>query len=78
MPRFSSRYLDFTLQRSVEWYAHTSRISPTGVLGDPTKATARRGEQMWEVMIGHLVEFVENLKRMTLDEIHRTAVLGDR
>jgi creatinine amidohydrolase/Fe(II)-dependent formamide hydrolase-like protein/7-cyano-7-deazaguanine synthase in queuosine biosynthesis len=71
IPRFSSRYLDFTSKRSVGWYAHTSKISPLGVLGDPTKGTREKGERMWQVMIKHLVEFVEDLKSMSLDEIYQ-------
>jgi len=71
IPRFSSRYLDFTSKRSVGWYAYTSKISPTGVLGDPTKGSREKGERMWQVMIEHLVEFVEDLKRLSLDEIYQ-------
>jgi creatinine amidohydrolase/Fe(II)-dependent formamide hydrolase-like protein len=70
VPSFSSRYLDFTAKRSVEWYARTARISPNGVLGDPTRASAVKGAAIWEVMIANLVEFVEELKGMTLDEIY--------
>ncbi len=71
IPRFSSRYLDFTSKRSVGWYAYTSKISPTGVLGDPTKGSREKGERMWQVMIKHLVEFVEDLKSLSLDEIYQ-------
>jgi len=71
IPRFSSRYLDFTSKRSVGWYAYTSKISPTGVLGDPTKGSREKGEKMWEVMIKRLVEFVEDLKTLSLDEIYQ-------
>jgi len=70
VPQFSSRYLDFTTRRSVEWFARTARLSPNGVLGDPTRATAEKGVQMWQVMIANLVEFVEEIKGMTLDEIY--------
>jgi creatinine amidohydrolase/Fe(II)-dependent formamide hydrolase-like protein len=70
VPNFSSQYLDFSSMRSVEWNAHTARISPSGVLGDPTRATPEKGEKMWEIMISHMVAFVEKLKSMTLDEIH--------
>lgn len=70
VPEFSSRYLNFTTKRSVEWYARTARISPSGILGDPTKASREKGEQMWEVMVRNLVELVEELKGMTLDEIY--------
>jgi creatinine amidohydrolase/Fe(II)-dependent formamide hydrolase-like protein len=70
IPEFSSRYLNFTSRRSVAWYAYTHKISATGVMGDPTKATALKGTKIWELMIAHLVAFVEDLKMMTLDEIH--------
>jgi creatinine amidohydrolase/Fe(II)-dependent formamide hydrolase-like protein/7-cyano-7-deazaguanine synthase in queuosine biosynthesis len=71
IPKFSSRYLNFTSKRSVGWYAHTSKISRTGVLGDPTKADRDKGERMWSVMITRLVEFVEDLKDLSLDEIYQ-------
>jgi creatinine amidohydrolase/Fe(II)-dependent formamide hydrolase-like protein len=69
VPRFSIRYLDFSSKRSVEWNARVSRISSSGVLGDPTKASREKGRIIWEAVIQHLVEFVEDLKNMTLDEI---------
>jgi creatinine amidohydrolase/Fe(II)-dependent formamide hydrolase-like protein len=70
VPRSAVRYLDFSSEYGVEWFAHTARLSPSGVLGDPTKASVEKGERMWEVMVGHLVSFVETLKSMTLAEIH--------
>ncbi len=70
VPEFSSRYLNFSARRSIEWYAQTSKISPTGVLGDPTLASAEKGRLMWEIMVANLVELVEELKGLTLDEIH--------
>ena len=70
VPRFSSRYLDFTSKRGVLWYAHTRRISNTGVMGDPTLASAEKGQKIWEIMVAHLVGMVEDLKGMTLEEIH--------
>jgi len=69
VPSFSSRYLNFTSKRSVSWYAYTERISESGVMGDPTKASAEKGRKMWAIMIAHLVAFVEDLKSMSLDEI---------
>jgi creatinine amidohydrolase/Fe(II)-dependent formamide hydrolase-like protein len=71
VPRFSTAYLDFTSKRSVTWYAYTHRISKTGVLGDPTKASREKGEQIWALMIDHLSRLVEQLKSLTLDEIHQ-------
>ncbi|MEJ2220156.1 MAG: creatininase family protein [Desulfobacterales bacterium] len=70
IPKFSSRYLNFTSKRGVLWYAYTRKISPSGVMGDPTKASAAKGDRIWEIMIAHLVSLVEDLKRLTLDEIH--------
>jgi creatinine amidohydrolase/Fe(II)-dependent formamide hydrolase-like protein len=72
VPKFSSRYLDFTSKRSVTWYARTARISASGVLGDPTKASREKGERMWSVMIRNLVELVEHLKAMSLADIYQT------
>ncbi len=71
IPQFSSRYLNFTSRRRVNWYIHTARISPDGVLGDPTKASREKGERIWNLMIKPLVELVEDLKCMTLDEIYQ-------
>jgi len=70
IPRFSSQYLDFSSKRSVDWYAKTAKISPSGVLGDPSKASREKGEKMWEIMIHNLFEFVEHLKKLSLDEIY--------
>lgn len=70
VPQFSSRYLNFTSKRGISWHAFTKKISESGVMGDPTRASAEKGEKMWEFMIEHLVMFIEDLKRLTLDEIH--------
>jgi creatinine amidohydrolase/Fe(II)-dependent formamide hydrolase-like protein len=69
VPEFSSKYLDFSSSRSVEWYARTEKISKSGVLGDPSKASKEKGEQIIRIMISNLVSFVEELKGMSLDEI---------
>jgi creatinine amidohydrolase/Fe(II)-dependent formamide hydrolase-like protein/7-cyano-7-deazaguanine synthase in queuosine biosynthesis len=71
VPEFSSSYLDFSARRSVGWYARTARISPTGVFGDPTRASREKGERIWEISVRRLVELVESLKRLSLDEIYQ-------
>jgi creatinine amidohydrolase/Fe(II)-dependent formamide hydrolase-like protein len=71
VPEFTSRYLDFTSTRSVSWYAHTHKISASGVMGDPTRASVEKGKKMWEIMIANLVSFVDQLKTMTLKEIYQ-------
>jgi creatinine amidohydrolase/Fe(II)-dependent formamide hydrolase-like protein len=71
VPRFSNRYLNFTARRNISWYAYTKRISSNGVIGDPTKASAEKGEKMWEVMIDHLVNFIEELKNIPLDQLYQ-------
>ena len=68
VPEFSSRYLDFTARRGVSWYVHTHRISSSGVMGDPTRATVEKGNKIWEIMIAHLVALVEELKEAALGE----------
>jgi len=69
VPRFSSKYLDFTERNSVEWYARTARFSDSGVLGDPTRASREKGEKLWAIMIDHLVAFLEDLKGLRLEEL---------
>jgi creatinine amidohydrolase/Fe(II)-dependent formamide hydrolase-like protein len=71
IPQFTSRYLNFTSRRRVNWYAHTAKISPEGVLGDPTKASREKGQKIWDLMIEHLVRFVEDVKGLSLDEIYQ-------
>ena len=70
IPRFSSKYLSFTAQRGVTWYAYTDKISTSGVMGDPTKATAEKGQIMWEVMTAHIVALIEDLKNMDLKDLY--------
>ena len=70
VPEFSSDYLEFSSKRGISWYAYTRRISASGVMGDPSKATVAKGERIWTAMIAHLVAFVEDLKQLSLDEIH--------
>jgi creatinine amidohydrolase/Fe(II)-dependent formamide hydrolase-like protein len=70
VPRFSSKYLDFTERNSVEWYARTARFSDSGVLGDPTRASREKGEKLWAIMIDHLVAFLEDLKGLRLQDLH--------
>ena len=69
--KFSSRYLNFSSLRGVPWYVSTKKISETGVMGDPTKASTKKGKIIWEIMIAHLVAFVEELKSMSLKEIYQ-------
>jgi creatinine amidohydrolase/Fe(II)-dependent formamide hydrolase-like protein len=71
VPEFSSRYLNFSSKRSVIWHAYIEKISPNGVLGDPTKAGIEKGRKIWDIMIQRLMEFVEDIKSMSLDEIYQ-------
>ena len=69
--QFSSSYLDFSSHNSVPWYVRTKKISEDGTMGNPTKATAEKGEKMWAIMIDHLVKFVETIKSLSLEELHQ-------
>jgi len=69
--RFGSKYLNYTSDRGVAWYVRTRRISESGVMGDPTKASAEKGKRMWEIMIAHLVKFVEEIKRSRLADLYQ-------
>ncbi len=68
---FGSKYLDYTSDRGVAWYVRTKRISDSGIMGDPTRATEEKGRKMWEIMIAHLVKFVEEVKKSRLEELYQ-------
>ena len=69
--KFGSTYLDYTSDRGVAWYVRTKRISESGIMGDPTKATVEKGKKMWEIMIAHLVKFVEEIKKSELKDLYQ-------
>jgi len=69
--KFSSRYLNFSSKYHLPWYVRTRKISDDGTMGDPTKATAEKGQKIWEVMISHLVAFIEEIKDMDLEELYQ-------
>jgi creatinine amidohydrolase/Fe(II)-dependent formamide hydrolase-like protein len=69
--KFGSSYLDFTSARGVPWYVHTSKLSESGIMGDPTRATAEKGKRMWEIMIAHLVKFVEEVKSSKIEDLYQ-------
>lgn len=69
--KFGSSYLDFDNDLSVSWYVHTHKISESGVMGDATKGTAEKGEKIWELMIHHMVRFVESIKNTPLKDLYQ-------
>ena len=69
--KFGSDYLDYTSERGVSWYVRTKKISESGVMGNATVATAEKGKQMWDLMVDHLVRFIEVIKRSKLEELHQ-------
>lgn len=68
---FGSKFLDYDNERGVNWYVHTHKLSASGVMGDATKATVEKGEKMWELMIHHMVRFVESIKNTPLEELYQ-------
>jgi creatinine amidohydrolase/Fe(II)-dependent formamide hydrolase-like protein/7-cyano-7-deazaguanine synthase in queuosine biosynthesis len=68
---FGSSYLDFTSDRGVAWYVRTKILSDSGIMGNPTLATAEKGNKLWEVMIAHLVRFVEEVKKSKLEDLYQ-------
>ena len=66
---FGSNYLDFSSERGVAWFVRTKIISRSGIMGNPTLATAEKGRKYWEIMVAHLVRFVEEVKQRKLDEL---------
>ena len=68
---FGSSYLDYTSERGVAWYVRTNIISESGIMGDPTKADSAKGKIYWEIMIAHLVKFVEEVKKSNLEDLYQ-------
>jgi creatinine amidohydrolase/Fe(II)-dependent formamide hydrolase-like protein/7-cyano-7-deazaguanine synthase in queuosine biosynthesis len=68
---FGSSYLDYTSGRGVAWYVRTSILSESGILGNPTKADSAKGKKYWEIMIAHLVKFVEEVKKSKLEDLYQ-------
>ncbi len=69
-PQFTSRYLNFRSNRRVPWFIRTKKHSLNGIMGDPTKANIEKGEKLWDLMIAHTVALLEDLKALSLDELH--------
>lgn len=68
---FGSSFLDYTSERGVAWYVRTKIISKSGIMGDATKATSEKGKKLWEIMIAHLVRFVEEVKKTKLEDLYQ-------
>lgn len=71
IPRFGSQYMDFTSAYGLPWYVRTQKISKSGVIGAPSRATAQKGKQMWDIMVDHLVKFIEDIKSSKLEDLHQ-------
>lgn len=69
--KFGSSFLDYDDHRSVAWYVRTSKISESGVMGDATKATAEKGQKIWDIMIAQMVKFIETIKETPLDDLYQ-------
>ncbi|TNE47507.1 MAG: creatininase family protein [Deltaproteobacteria bacterium] len=69
-PQFTSRYLNFRSHRKVPWFIRTKKQSLNGIMGDPTKANIEKGEKLWDLMLAHTVALIEDLKALSLDELH--------
>ena len=66
---FQSEYLNFGSSRGLPWYVRTRRISENGVMGRPSLASEEKGRKIWEIMIAHLVNFVEEVKTSRLEDL---------
>ena len=51
----------------VEWW---SRISKSGVIGDPTLATAEKGKLWFESTVENLIEFIREFRGFEVREKH--------
>jgi len=49
---------------SIYFGLRTSEVSATGVMGDPTKATAEKGEKIVEHIVNGLVDLIDSLSEI--------------
>ncbi len=68
---FENPYLDFSSGRGIPWYVRTKLISESGVIGNPLKASVKKGEEIWDIMVAHLVKFIEELKNTDPETLHQ-------
>lgn len=68
---FENPYLDFSSGRGIPWYVRTKLISESGVIGNPLKASVKKGEEIWDIMVAHLVKFIEELKNADPETLHQ-------
>ncbi|NWF86490.1 creatininase family protein [Candidatus Bathyarchaeota archaeon] len=64
-----SKYTKIGLKESgpkVVWSFRTREISETGVIGDPTKASKKKGETAWKLAIERLADLLMELDKMQL------------
>ena len=67
LPESSYTWIDLTESPPVSVWDDWSRISKTGVIGDPTVATAEKGKKLAEACVGKLIELVRDFKKMKRD-----------
>ncbi|HDI06862.1 MAG TPA: creatininase family protein [Candidatus Bathyarchaeota archaeon] len=48
----------------VSWVFRTRELSPTGVIGDPTKASKEKGEKAWQLAVERLADLLVELDEM--------------
>lgn len=65
--RFASRFFEFDAKDKVVHPYRMDQLSDIGVLGNPTKASKKKGELVWKAHIRNLVKLVEELKVIELD-----------
>jgi creatinine amidohydrolase len=51
------------LPSHIEWKWMFNEITPYGVTGDPTKATAEKGKRMEAALVEHTVEFIKKMDK---------------
>lgn len=68
---FGSSFLNYDSERSVKWYVRTKKISESGVIGVPSRASKEKGDRIWEIMIRQLVCLVEEVKAAKLEDLYQ-------
>jgi creatinine amidohydrolase len=72
MPVWRTRYfsMDFNVPRNIYVSHHVADFSPTGVFGDPTLASAEKGERFLEAVVANVADFILDFSRWTYAEMY--------
>lgn len=78
VPAWKTRYfsMDFNVPRNIYVAHHVADFSPRGVFGDPTLASAQKGERFLEAVAARVAEFIVDFSGWTYADMRTDGPAG--